>query len=343
MSIAWSQRARSVIPPEVRERVLGFVLGCLLLGGCSSSDDGTLYAVRAWQVDLLTEAPCGRPDMPNVGAAPWGLAVGTSGEVYLSETFAGRWRAFSSTGTELGSYGTCGAGDGQFDWPKYLDVHPDGWVFVVDSRNARVQKWSTGGQFVLAWGQMGTGPGEGEPTAVAVDAARNEVYTLDAGNSRVQVFDLDGVFLRAFGEPGSGPGQFDFFDPAQGAEGGVDVGPDGNVYVVDHVNHRVQVFTPTGAFVRLFDGDGTSTLNRPSGIAVTSDGRVFVVDETKLWGFTTAGAPLGSWILGGVRGAESGCIGPLGGLDVVALSDGTVAVTQGRCINFYQPPVSSIP
>jgi len=58
------------------------------------------------------------------------------------------------------------------------------------------------------------------------------------------VTDLEGKFKRTFGRPGSGPGEFN--DPKQLA---FDL--DGNLWVADSDNHRLQVFTRDGAFLRV--------------------------------------------------------------------------------------------
>jgi uncharacterized protein (TIGR03663 family) len=96
---------------------------------------------------------------------------------------------------------------------------------------------------------------------------------------------------RAWGQVGTDPGQFNH-------PRGIAVGPDGNVYVVDSDNYRVQVFGPDGSFLRewgsqcnLEDGhgcvdpDGSGPLEtgdgqfqEPWGITVAPDGRVYVAD-----------------------------------------------------------------
>ena len=48
------------------------------------------------------------------------------------------------------------------------------------------------------------------------------------------------------------------------------------MYVSDRGNHRVQVFTLEGQFVREF---GTGQLKCPRGLSVTSDGSVLVADD----------------------------------------------------------------
>ena len=52
------------------------------------------------------------------------------------------------------------------------------------------------------------------------------------------------------------------------------VGPDGNVYVLDPFNSRVQVFTPDGTFLREWGeaGAGPGQLTTPEGIAVDGAG-----------------------------------------------------------------------
>ena len=61
------------------------------------------------------------------------------------------------------------------------------------------------------------------------------VYVADAGNSRIQRFSSAGAFLSKFGSVGTGNGQFNHPDS-------VEVDSEGNVWVGDQSNHRVQAF-----------------------------------------------------------------------------------------------------
>ncbi len=63
------------------------------------------------------------------------------------------------------------------------------------------------------------------------------MYVTDTGNKRVQVFGLDGTFIRMFGGAGSGPGQFN-------EEVGLALDADGNVWVADTWNNRIQELEP---------------------------------------------------------------------------------------------------
>ena len=58
-----------------------------------------------------------------------------------------------------------------------------------------------------------------------------------AKNPGIQVFDTEGNFITQFGKYGMGNGEFR--KPEH-----VIVDKEGNVYVVDRGNRRIQVFTP---------------------------------------------------------------------------------------------------
>ena len=103
-------------------------------------------------------------------------------------------------------------------------------------------------EFVLAWGQLGTAPGEFvEPSSVELDSF-GDVYV--AGHEdRLQKFTPQGELLDIFGGPGMGDGQFNH-------PHGLAMDRSTNtLYAGDQENHRVQVFTHEGGFLRLWDDD----------------------------------------------------------------------------------------
>ena len=96
---------------------------------------------------------------------------------------------------------------------------------------------------------------------------------------------VQGVFLRAWGEFGVEPGQFK--TPI-----GLQIGPEGNVWVVGSLNERVQVFTQQGELVRVFDDVGPG----PQIVSINAGGEFYVSSpwaESRVRRFSTGGELLG--------------------------------------------------
>ncbi len=120
------------------------------------------------------------------------------------------------------------------------------------------------------------------PGGVAIDRENRFLYVADTGNDVVDVFDADNFkLLRQIGKPSrkhdqTDPGTFSLPE-------GVAVDRDGNVYVTDTFNDRVEIFDADGEFISTFgkNGDGPADFERPKGIAVDCDGHIWVVDAAQ--------------------------------------------------------------
>jgi sugar lactone lactonase YvrE len=116
-----------------------------------------------------------------------------------------------------------------------------------------------------------------QPIDLAVGPDGN-AYVTDVHPS-VTVISPAGKVLRRWGKAGSRQGEFSFIPYVPGGPAIVAqlaVGPDGNVYVTDNGNHRVQVFSSIGRFIRQFGGPDFL----PESIAVDPQGNVFVADDS---------------------------------------------------------------
>ncbi|MCX7683073.1 MAG: TIGR03663 family protein, partial [Anaerolineae bacterium] len=149
-------------------------------------------------------------------------------------------------------FGEPGSEPGQLIRPTGIKVGPDGFVYVADTGNHRIQKFTQSGQFVAVIGrhspadtEAGTPQGFQEPWDVAV-APDGTIYVADTWNHRIQQLDSAGNVVAAWGSygPPETTGFIAFYGPR-----GLAIGPDGNLYVTDTGNKRVQVFAPGGRFV----------------------------------------------------------------------------------------------
>ena len=167
----------------------------------------------------------------------------------------------------------------------------------------------------LAWNIRGAPNPFDQPNSLAVDRDGN-LYVLDAGNNRIQKFDQDGKFLLMWGALGAGHGEFNFIRQNE-AIGGLDVDAQGNVYVADNRNHRIQKFDGMGTFIMQWGSAGTEDgqFVSPIDVAVDGMGNVYVVDDKRdvIQKFDQNGRFILKW---GGHGKEDGQLFNTGGLAV---------------------------
>jgi DNA-binding beta-propeller fold protein YncE len=193
------------------------------------------------------------------------------------------------------AWGEAGAGAGQFSGaPEGICVDLAGNVYVADTGNYRIQKFSGDGTPLAQWGTGGFGNGQfRHPRDIAVDAS-GHIYVADSDNNRIQKLDPTGVFIAKWGRNGgdgsSGSGDGEFNDPW-----GLDVAPDGTVYVADTFNSRIQVFDTDGTFLARWGG--WDVFSQPHDVAVGPDGSVYVLDtgNARVQKLTPGGVLVTSW------------------------------------------------
>ena len=220
--------------------------------------------------------------------------------IYVSESANDRVSIFDSTGAFVRGIGngttwtagtpaptpSPGTADGEFTWPRGVDVYePTGDIYVTDGTNNNIQIFNSAGVFQS---KMSTG---NIPAGIHV-AGVDEIYVAEVGPDDISLLNSAGETLSETGT-GSGlsNGQFGNLN----APYGVAVDSSGNMYGVDGGSgQRVQIFNSAGTFVRGI-GSGTtwtagteapavvagaenSQFESPRGMAVDSDGYIYVVD-----------------------------------------------------------------
>ena len=262
---------------------------------------------------------------------PHGIAVDTSGNVYVGDSLNNRIQKFDQGGTFISAWGTLGSGYGQFNWPGDVALDNLGNIYVAENLNYRIQKFSPNGSFITAWGSYGTGYGQfGDMDTVAVDKS-GYVYVSDSGNNRVQKFSLSGSFITAWGSYGTGYGQFDYQE-------GLAVDDAGNVYVADANNNRIQKFDHDGTFITMWGtfGSGNGQFDYPHQIATDNAGNVYISEwgNYRIQKFGPNGAFITKW---GTSGSGVGQFYKPASIAISSSRDVYVADAGNNRIQVFSP------
>jgi sugar lactone lactonase YvrE len=205
--------------------------------------------------------------------SPNGLAVDSKNLVYIADS---KVRAIFIVNLDTGKYSMIKNGaDGRFKWLIGLAIDDTDRLFAADSGMHHVAVFDKDHKFEGAISE-----GLVDPGGLAIDNDNRLLYVTDAEQDLVLVYDADSPFklIRKLGKPGTQhtstvPGEF--AKPA-----GVAVDQNGNVYVADTWNNRIEEFSADGTFIRTFGeaGDGPGYFARPKGVSIDGDGHVWVAD-----------------------------------------------------------------
>ncbi len=216
---------------------------------------------------------------------PYGIAEDSKGYLYVADQRVGAVFIFNpeTHDTELIRNGS----EAHFGWINGLAIDDDDRLFVSDGQLHRVMIFNAKHEV-----ENQITEGLVDPVGLAIDTENRLLYVVDTQQDQVIVYDADTLkLLRRIGTGGKNhylttPGDF-------GAPEGVALDQDGNVYVTDTLNNRVEIFDADGNFISLFGkhGDGPGYFARPKGIAVDSDGHIWVADamEDRLQVFNREG------------------------------------------------------
>ncbi len=159
--------------------------------------------------------------------------------------------------------------EGAIGDPIGLWVSEDDVKYVADMARKQILVFDKDNKFVRTYGENDQ---LDRPMDVAV--YQNRIYVVDFNKMAVVVLDKEsGKTVQTIGERGEAEGKFN-----RPTHLGLD--RQGNIYVNDSFNYRIQKFDPNGNYVKHFgyQGDTLGGFARPKGIAVDRDGYVYGVD-----------------------------------------------------------------
>jgi tripartite motif-containing protein 71 len=289
--------------------------------------------VQRWAPDAITGVYQQQTPISYSGFLyPSRVAVANDGRVYVADMNANKIFVFNSAGSFLFSWGSFGTGNGQFKQPRGLafDQSNPQRLYVADANNVRVQVFNTSGVYQFQFKSHLKGNLRG----LAVDPARDAVYVVSITGQAVFKYNLSGVWLMNIGSAG-GLSQTTCCSTPSGqfSNGGreITVAGDGNIWVGDMPNFRVQVFSPAGQFQfsrpSPAENPPAGGFNAPRGVEVDGSGNVVVADSynQRIEKFDASG----SWVWSiGVRGNATGYFLNYPGAVATDPGDGSVVIAD---------------
>ena len=237
------------------------------------------------------------------------VTADNSNNFYFSDRSNYRIRKIMNNGiiTTIAGDGTIGfSGDGglatnaQLNSPWGVAVDKNGVIFIADTKNHRIRKISNNGIITTIAGNGIQGfSGDGglatnaqlkSPYGVAVDK-NGVIFIADTHNDRIRKVTTNGVITTVAGNGNRGfsgdGGQATNAQLNQPSDVAVDL--NGNIYICEWGNHTIRKVATNGVITTIagngiagFSGDGNiatnAQLNQPDGVAVNSNGVVFIAD-----------------------------------------------------------------
>ncbi|TKB11375.1 6-bladed beta-propeller [Desulforhopalus sp. IMCC35007] len=158
---------------------------------------------------------------------------------------------------------------GAFRAPSGIWVTGDDVKYIADMGRKQVVVYGSGNEFLRAYGNEKLLE---KPVDVAVHGER--VYVCDMGRHQVIVFDKNsGTPVKYIGMIGAGEGQL--YRPTY-----ITVDVQGNLFVNDTFNFRIQQFDSEGKFIQTigFHGDQHGAMARPKGLDIDREGHLYIAD-----------------------------------------------------------------
>jgi sugar lactone lactonase YvrE len=246
-----------------------------------------------------------------------GIYVDSAGTMYIADTNNNRLQIFDSRWNFVGMIQTIDLENGAFISPSGVAESPDGDIYVIDRDLFRVQAFDESGQFKRQFGNPGIDFYFRNPACIAIspqgsivigdrlylyifpNASSEPWYSSIGTGGRYyypfccvagMAFRSDGVLFASYttqdrvfglsnptlaiGGTGTSPGRFR--DPS-----GLALDLEGNIFVADSQNNRIQMFGSDGQLRTVWGAKGPEEGHfiNPVSVAIGGDGSIYVLDQ----------------------------------------------------------------
>ncbi len=196
---------------------------------------------------------------------PRDISFGPKGQYAIADFRNGRVAIFDFSGQFHSAFGKRGNGTGQFTDLCGVDWGEDGSIYVADTFNHRIHKFNPSGEIIWTSAYRLDYPRD-------IKLAADGIWVANSGSSEVIKLDLTGKFIKTVGGK-------DEKENALSKPTGIDVDTDGNLYVADTGNKRVQIYNAAGEFTRTIPVKGwePSVFTLPY-LCIDNNQNMFVTD-----------------------------------------------------------------
>lgn len=207
----------------------------------------------------------GRPEELITLIRPWDIAH-EPGRIYVIDKQMNQVVIFDLNNREVDFFKHTKGGN--FRNPSGIWVTEDGSKWVADADHGQILAFGPDNEFYRAYGSKE----QFRPTDVAVHG--NRIYVCDQEGHEIEVLDRDsGAVLFKIGKLGTEEGEFQW--PTH-----ITLDAQGNLFVTDFFNFRIQQLDANGKFLKSFGrlGDSPGAMPRPKGLAVDDNQHLYVAD-----------------------------------------------------------------
>ncbi len=211
---------------------------------------------------------------------PSSVTVLSNGNVLVTDLIYNHIARFLADGTFIGTWSIP-------EGPIGIAVHPNGNYYIAlrDENTVGIYTYDSNSDLLIRSDPGSLGEGDPQvdfiqPTDIDIATDTGRIYVVDAKCDKIYGFESNSTLQLIFGERGEQDDQFLYPSAIAVDE------TNSRLIVADHDNFRIKIFNTSGGFLQKFGyrikyipgQDPEGWMPRTQGLAVDSDGQIYVVD-----------------------------------------------------------------